>query len=77
MPKSYWWGGWLAHVNLVSALGPNPSFFIFFGLLFNLGVCWDRGLDLNLDHGLIITNFITWNISRLTWTNLRILRSYF
>ena len=43
--------GWLAHVILVSALGPNPSFFLFGGLLFYLGFCWDRGLDLDLDQG--------------------------
>ena len=32
---------------LESALGPNPFFVFFFGgLLLDLGVCWDRGLDL-------------------------------
>ena len=39
MLKSYGWGGgvvgWgggvVAHVILVSALGPNPSFFLFWG----------------------------------------------
>ena len=46
--------GWVAHVILVSALGPNPSFFLFWGTLFNLGVCWDRGLD--LDQGLTISS---------------------
>ena len=40
---------------LVSALGLNPSFFLFGGLLFDLGVCWDRGLDSDLDQGLTIT----------------------
>ena len=44
------------NVILVSALGPNPnpSFFPFLGALFNLGVCWDWGLDLDqgLDQGL-------------------------
>ena len=44
----WWWWWWVAHKILLSALGPNPSFFG--GLLFNLGVCWDRGLD--LDQGL-------------------------
>ena len=48
------WGGWVAHVILVSALGLNPSFFLFGGLLFNLGACWDRGPDLDLDQGLTI-----------------------
>ena len=37
-------------VILVSALGPNTSFF----LLYDLGVCMDRGLDLDLDQGLSI-----------------------
>ena len=37
-------------VILVSALGPNTSFF----LLYDLGVCMDRGLDLDLDQGLTI-----------------------
>ena len=40
-------------VILVSALGPNPSFFR--GLLFHLGACWDRGPDLDLDQGLTIS----------------------
>ena len=44
--------GWVAHVILVSAQGPNPSFFLLGGLLFNLGACWDRGPDLDLDQGL-------------------------
>ena len=55
MLKSYGWGGgvgWggvVAHVILVSALGPNPSFFLFFGgLLFDLG----QGLGLGLGPGL-------------------------
>ena len=58
MLKSFGVGGWVgwvvAHVILVSALGPNPSFFLFGGLLFNLGACWDRGPDLDLDQGLTI-----------------------
>ena len=37
MPKSYWWGGWVAHVILVSAQGPNPSFFLFWGTFIQLG----------------------------------------
>ena len=42
----------MAHVILVSALGPNPFFSFFGGLLIILGVCLDRGLD--LDQGLKI-----------------------
>ena len=61
MLKSYrvgvGWVGWVAHVILVSAQGPNPSFFFFGGLLFDLGACWDKGLDSDLDQGLtIVTN---------------------
>ena len=59
MLKSY---GWVvvvvvvvvAHVILVSAQGPNPSFFFFGGLLFDLGASWDKGLDSDLDQGLTI-----------------------
>ena len=32
-------------VILESAQGPNPSFFLFIRLLFNLGACWDQDLD--------------------------------
>ena len=48
----------MAHVILVSAQGPNPSFFSFGGLLLNLGACLDKGLDSDLDQGLtiILTN---------------------
>ena len=31
-----------------SAQGPNPSFFLFIRLLFNLGACWDQDLDQGL-----------------------------
>ena len=40
-------GGVVAHVILVSALGPNPSFFLFWGTFIRL---W--GLDSDLDQGL-------------------------
>ena len=47
--------GWVAHVILVSAQGPNPSFFLFWGdFYFDLGACWDKGLDSDLDQGLTI-----------------------
>ena len=59
MLKSY---GWVvvvvAHVILVSAQGPNPSFSFFGGLLFDLGACWDKGLDLDLYQGLTIVGLI-------------------
>ena len=42
-------------VIIVSAQGPNPSFFSFLGgLLFDLGASWDKGLDSDLDQGLTI-----------------------
>ena len=47
-------GGVVAHVILVSAQGPNPSFFFFGGTFIQLGACWDKGLDSDLDHGLTI-----------------------
>ena len=44
--------GYGSLVILVSAQGPNPFFFFFGGLLFDLGACWDKGLDSDLDQGL-------------------------
>ena len=41
-------GGWVAHVIIESAQGPNPSFFLFIRLLFDLGACWDQDLDQGL-----------------------------
>ena len=41
----------MAHVIFESAQGPNPSFFLFIRLLFDLGACWDQ----DLDQGLTIT----------------------
>ena len=35
-------------VILESAQGPNPSIFLFFRLLFDLGACWDQDLDQGL-----------------------------
>ena len=43
----------VANVILVAALGQNPYFSFFGGLLLDLRVCWDRGLD--LDQGLTIS----------------------
>ena len=44
----------VAHSIIVSAQGPNPSFFSFFGgLLFDLGACWDKDLDQGLTINLI------------------------
>ena len=37
-----------AHVILESAQGPNPSFFLFIQLLFDLEACWDQDLDQGL-----------------------------
>ena len=34
-------------VILVSALGPNPSFFLFWGILLNRGLDLDQGLTIN------------------------------
>ena len=48
MLKSWGWGGWVAHVIMESAQGPNPSFFLFIRLLFDLGACWDQDLDQGL-----------------------------
>ncbi len=43
---------WVVHVILVSALGPNPSFFLFWGTFIRLGGLLGRGLEpeLGLDN---------------------------
>ena len=49
MLKSYGWGGvggWVAHVILVSAQGPNTSFFFFGGTFIRLGGLFGQGLGL-------------------------------
>ena len=56
MLKSYGWGGGggvvVAHVILVSAQGPNPSFFFFWGTFIRLGGLLGQGLGLGLGPGL-------------------------
>ena len=46
----WWW--WVAHVILVSALGPNPSFFLFWGTFIQLGGLLGQGPGLGLGPGL-------------------------
>ena len=45
-------GWWVAHVILVSALSPNPSFFLFLGTFIRLGGLLGQGLGLRLGPGL-------------------------
>ena len=54
MLKSYRVGGVVvvAHVILVSALGPNPSFFLFWGTFIQLGGLLGQGPGLGLGPGL-------------------------
>ena len=53
MLKSYgWWGGWVAHVILVSAQGPNPSFFFIGGTFIRLEGLFGQGHGLGLGPGL-------------------------
>ena len=48
-----WVGGVVvAHVILVSALGPNPSFFLFWGTFIQLGGLLGQGPGLGLGPGL-------------------------
>ena len=47
-----WVGGVVAHVILVSAQGPNPSFFFFWGTFIRLGGLFGQGLGLGLGPGL-------------------------
>ena len=47
------WGWWVvAHVILVSALGPNPSFLVFWGTFIQLGGLLGQGPGLGLGPGL-------------------------
>ena len=67
MLKSYGWGGvgwWVAHVILVSALGPNPSFFPFLGTFIQLGGLLGQGPGLGLGPGL--DNICAVHITRFT-----------
>ena len=52
MPRSCGVGGVVAHVILVSAQGPNPSFFFFGGAFIRLGGLFGQGLGLGLGPGL-------------------------
>ena len=52
------WGGVVAHVILVSALGPNPSFFLFWGTFIQLGGLLGQGPGLGLGPGLDNNNHI-------------------
>ena len=52
MLKSYGVGRWVAHVILVSAQGPNPSFFFFLGTFIQLGGLLGQGPGLGLGPGL-------------------------
>ena len=61
MLKSCGVGWWVAHVILVSALGPNPSFFLFWGTFIQLGGLLGQGPGLGLGPGL--DNFM--NFSKL------------
>ena len=47
-----WVVGWVAHVILVSAQGPNPSFFFFWVTFIRLGGLLGQGLGLGLGPGL-------------------------
>ena len=76
MDKSYrvvWWWWWGGGPCDFSVSPWSKSFFFPFlgGLLFNLGACWDRGPDLDLDQGLTI-NFTNGKSTTLTDWNLSI-----
>ena len=46
------WVGGVAHVKIVSAQGPNPSFFLVWGTFIQLGGLLGQGLGLGLRPGL-------------------------
>ena len=50
--------GWVAHVILVSALGPNPSYFLFWGTFIQLWGLLGQGHGLGLGPGLDKKEFI-------------------
>ena len=50
-------GGWVAHVILVSALGPNPSFFLYWGTFIPLGGLLGQGPEIGLGPGLDNSEF--------------------
>ena len=53
MLKSYgWWGGVGGPCDFSVSPRSKYFFFLFLGLLFDLGACWDKGLDSDLDQGL-------------------------
>ena len=64
-------GGWVAHVILVSALGPNPSFFLFWGTFIQLGGLLGQGPGLGLGPGLDNKKkkegFGPWADTKITW----------
>ena len=52
--------GWVAHVIIVSAQGPNPSFFLFLGTFIRLGGLLGPGLGPGLDNYEIVLNYFGW-----------------
>ena len=52
---------WVAHVILVSAQGPNPSFFFFWGTFMRLWGLLGQGLGLGLGQGLTILRLVSLN----------------
>ena len=58
MLKSYWWGGGgvVALAILVSALGPNPSFYNFLETFIQLGGLLGQGLGLEPGLDNILSN---------------------
>ena len=51
------WGGGPCDFS-VSPRSKSFFFLIFGGVLFDLGACWDKGLDSDLDQGLTIMAFL-------------------
>ena len=53
-PRGSFWATMSGPCDYCVSPRSKSFFFIFWGLVFNLGVCWDRGLDPDLDQGLTI-----------------------
>ena len=56
---------------LVSAQGPNHFFLLIAGgLLFNLGACWDKGMDSDLDQGLTILKKVLFAMTKSSYHSI-------
>ena len=72
MLKSYGVGGGVGGPCDFSVSPRSKSFFFLFlgGLLFNLGACWDKGLDSDLDQGLTILKKVLFAMTKSSYHSI-------